>query len=201
MSDLPWRVAWITGASTGIGRELALLLARRGVSVAASARSVEKLENLGMGIRAYPLDVTDPQAVLDTHDRISRELGTIDLAILAAGTYRPLEIDRFDIGNFTTTNAVNYLGVIHALGALVPSMRQRGSGHAAWIASVAGYRVRGHLRTPNLLKRHWLAHLIGMCLQSIETPESDFTPAWMIGGLGRWPRLFWFKNVQTIVVA
>jgi len=140
MSDLPWRVAWITGASTGIGREVALLLARRGVTVAVSARSAERLEGLGPAIRAYPLDVTDPRAVLATHSQICRELGSIDLAILAAGTYRPLDIDHFDVGNFTVTNAVNYLGVIHALAALVPAMRLRGSGHVAWIASVAGYR-------------------------------------------------------------
>jgi short-subunit dehydrogenase len=139
MSDLPWRVAWITGASTGIGRELALLLARRGVTVAASARSADKLESLGSGIRVYPMDVTNAQAVLDTHARICRELGDIDLAVLAAGTYKPLDVGDFDVCNFTVTNAVNYLGVIHALAALVPSMRQRGSGHVAWIASVAGY--------------------------------------------------------------
>lgn len=140
MSKLPWRVAWVTGASTGIGRELALLLASQGVMVAASARSADKLEALGDGIHAYPVDVTDPQAVLDAHARICRELGDIDLAVLAAGTYRPLDIARFDVANFTMTNAVNYLGVIHALAALVPSMRQRRTGHIAWIASVAGYR-------------------------------------------------------------
>ncbi|MCB1381092.1 MAG: SDR family NAD(P)-dependent oxidoreductase [Alphaproteobacteria bacterium] len=140
MSDLPWRVAWITGASTGIGREVALLMARRGVIVAASARSADKLQGLGHGIHAYPLDVTDPQAVQDAHDRICRELGAIDLAVLAAGTYRPLDVGDFDVANFTVTNAVNYLGVIHALAALLPSMRRRRSGHIAWIASVAGYR-------------------------------------------------------------
>ena len=140
MTTLPWRVAWITGASTGIGRELALLLASRGVIVAASARSADKLEALGQGIHAYPLDVTDSQAVADTHERIRRELGAIDLAVLSAGTYRPLDIEHFDISNFAITNAVNYLGVIHALAALVPAMRLRGSGHVAWIASVAGYR-------------------------------------------------------------
>lgn len=140
MPDLPWRVVWVTGASTGIGRQLTLLLARRGVTVAASARSADKLEGLGHGIHAYPLDVTDSQAVRDTHERICRELGAIDLAVLAAGTYRPLDVGHFDVTNFTQTNAVNYLGVIHALAALIPRMRQRGSGHIAWIASVAGYR-------------------------------------------------------------
>jgi short-subunit dehydrogenase len=140
MSDLPWRVAWVTGASTGIGRELAIALAKRGVIVAASARSAEKLAELGHGVRAYPLDVTDRSAVIATHDRINSEIGPIDLAVLAAGTYKPLNVTEFDLANFIETNAVNYLGVVHALSALIPQMRSRRSGHLACIASVAGYR-------------------------------------------------------------
>ncbi len=140
MSDLPWRVAWVTGASTGIGRELAIALAKRGVIVAASARSAEKLAELGHGVHAYPLDVTDRSAVIATHDRISSEIGPIDLAVLAAGTYKPLNVTEFDPANFIETNAVNYLGVVHALSALIPQMRSRRSGHLACIASVAGYR-------------------------------------------------------------
>jgi short-subunit dehydrogenase len=140
MAGLPWQVAWVTGASTGIGREVAILLASRGVIVAASARSAAKLADLGPGVHAYPLDVTDAEAVQAVHDRIRAELGDIDLAVLAAGTYRPLHANNFDVANFVGTNAVNYLGVVHALGTLVPRMRSRGKGHLAWIASVAGYR-------------------------------------------------------------
>ena len=68
--DLPWKLVWITGASTGIGREVALQLAARGVRVAVSARSAEKLEGMGALIHAYPLDVTDPKAVRDTIAKI-----------------------------------------------------------------------------------------------------------------------------------
>jgi short-subunit dehydrogenase len=140
MSDLPWRVAWVTGASTGIGKELAVALAKRGVIVAASARSAGRLAELGYGVRAYPLDVTDLSAVIATHERINIEIGKIDLAVLAAGTYKPLNVSEFNPANFIETNAVNYLGVVHALSALIPQMRSRRSGHLACIASVAGYR-------------------------------------------------------------
>ena len=108
MSDLPWRVAWITGASTGIGRELAIALAKRGVIVAASARSADKLAELGHGVRAYPLDVTDARAVIATHDRIYREIGPIDLAVLAAGTYKPLHLAEFDTANFIETSETDW---------------------------------------------------------------------------------------------
>lgn len=138
--NLPWKIVWVTGASTGIGREIALQLAARGVTVAASARSAEKLAGLGNNIHVYPLDVIDRVAVSGTVERIEREIGSIDLAILGAGTYRALDIDDFDPSIFETAMATNYMGVVNALSALVPRMLARRRGHLAWIASVAGFR-------------------------------------------------------------
>lgn len=138
--ELPWKVVWVTGASTGIGREIALQLARAGVAVAASARSADKLADLGHGIRAYPLDVTDAEAVGATVARIEREMGPIDLAIMAAGTYSPVDLDNFDPANFQRTMSANYFGVVGCLAALLPPMLARKGGHVAWVASVAGYR-------------------------------------------------------------
>lgn len=136
---LPWKVVWITGASTGIGREIALQLAARGVTVAASARSGEKLASLGANIKPYPLDVTDRTAVLTTIKSIEQDLGAIDLAVLAAGTYTPVEVENFAPPIFETAMATNYLGVVNALAGLLPPMMSRHTGHVAWIASVAGY--------------------------------------------------------------
>ena len=136
---MPWKVAWITGASTGIGREMALQLAARGVVVAASARSNDKLASLGPNIRSYPLDVTDRAAVLATIISIERDLGPIDLAVFAAGTYTPVNVESLDPAIFETAMAINYLGVVNALVGLLPKMITRRGGHVAWIASVAGY--------------------------------------------------------------
>ncbi|MBL8705861.1 MAG: SDR family oxidoreductase, partial [Rhodospirillales bacterium] len=87
------RVIWITGAGKGIGRALALLLARQGAVVAASARSEADLDALAASaagrIVAYPLDVTDAAACAATVARIEAELGPIDQAILNAGTHVP----------------------------------------------------------------------------------------------------------------
>lgn len=86
------RLVWITGGSSGIGRGLAVHLARKGWRVAVSARSADTLEALAASaqgrILAYPLDVTDARAVHDTFSLLEQEHGPLDLAVLAAGTYR-----------------------------------------------------------------------------------------------------------------
>jgi short-subunit dehydrogenase len=135
-----WKVAWITGASTGIGREIAIQLAGQGVKIAASARSAQKLQDLGLNIQPYPLDVTDAVAVKEVVLRIERELGQIDLVIMAAGTYEEIDATQIDPVKFTKMLSVNYLGVVNGIAALLPVMLARGRGHISWVASVAGYR-------------------------------------------------------------
>jgi short-subunit dehydrogenase len=137
---LDWKVAWITGASTGIGAELARKLAARGVAVAASARSESRLQALGSGIRAYPVDVTDEAVMAATAARIAAELGPIDIAIFGAGTYEPLTADMLTAEKVKQTFDTNFMGVVHGLAAVLPAMRLRRKGHVACIASVAGYR-------------------------------------------------------------
>lgn len=137
--DLPWKTAWVTGASTGIGREIVLQLKAAGVKVAASARSPEKLAALGDGIVAIPLDVTDAEACKRAAERAEAELGPIDLVVLGAGTYSPVAIDDIDPRLFAHTMDTNYMGVVNCLAAVSPRMLARGSGHISWIASVAGF--------------------------------------------------------------
>jgi NAD(P)-dependent dehydrogenase (short-subunit alcohol dehydrogenase family) len=137
--QLPWRVAWTTGASTGIGRDVALQLAAAGVKVAVSARSADKLAALGPSVFPYPLDVTDAAATASVVARIEADLGPIELAVLGAGTYTPVSPPQLDVELFRTMISTNYLGVVNGLAALSPRMMERGQGHISWIASVAGY--------------------------------------------------------------
>jgi NAD(P)-dependent dehydrogenase (short-subunit alcohol dehydrogenase family) len=139
----PWQTAWITGAGTGIGRSLALDLAREGVKVAASARTERNLSLLAahhVAVDFYPLDVTDRAEVAKAVDEIESALGPIDLAILNAGTWRPLSAQKFDAGAVREALETNYMGAVHCLEALLPRMIERGRGHIAIMASVAGYR-------------------------------------------------------------
>jgi short-subunit dehydrogenase len=142
-SKLPWATAWVTGASTGIGRELVVQLAQAGVKVAISARSADKLaevEALHPGITAFPLDVSDLDAVERTVAAVSNHLGAIDLVVLNAGVWHPMDAAKYDVKAAVESMAVNYNGVVYPLHALMPMMMARKSGHLAVVASVAGYR-------------------------------------------------------------
>ncbi len=136
-------VVWITGASTGIGRALALSFARDGAKVAVSARSADKLGELAQlspNIGAYPVDVVDAAAVAATVERISREIGPIDLAVLNAGVWHPMSAANYSLANATDSISVNYVGVINGLAPVMRAMIGRGRGHIALVSSVAGYR-------------------------------------------------------------
>ena len=135
---LPWKVVWVTGASSGIGREITLQLAARGVKVAASSRK-DWPEPLPANVVSFPIDVTNANAVEVCIARIERELGPIDLAILGAGAYQPFDLASYDVDEFARINATNYLGVTNCVVPLLHRMVARGSGHISWIASVAGY--------------------------------------------------------------
>lgn len=137
------KTIWITGASTGIGRELALSYAYDGHRVAVSARSAGKLselEALSSNITAFPVDVTDTGAVAATVATIESTMGPIDLAILNAGVWHAMTASRYDLGKVKTSMDVNYFGVTNALDPVMKAMIARGRGHLAIVASVAGYR-------------------------------------------------------------
>jgi NAD(P)-dependent dehydrogenase (short-subunit alcohol dehydrogenase family) len=139
----PWQVAWITGAGTGIGRALALDLAREGVKVAATARTERNLSLLAahhVAVDFHPLDVTDKTAVAEAVEEIESALGPIDLAILSAGAWRPLSAQKFDATAVREALETNYMGAVHCIDVLLPRMIERRRGHIAIMASVVGYR-------------------------------------------------------------
>jgi short-subunit dehydrogenase len=140
---LPWQVAWITGASTGIGADITRQLAASGVKVAATARSADKLADLAAsntGISAFPADVTDAAAIQRTFELVEKTLGPIDLIIAGAGSYAPVSAADIRPETFDVMYRVNYLGVINVIAAALPQFRSRRAGHLSWIASVSGYR-------------------------------------------------------------
>ena len=139
----PWNVAWITGASSGIGRELAILLDGKAEAIAVSARSSDKLEELAAlarNVKPHPLDVTNEAAVERCVEAIETEHGPIDLAVFSAGAWTIMNAGEIDVAAIRRGIEVNYMGVVNALAAIVPRMKRRGAGHIAIVASIAGYR-------------------------------------------------------------
>ncbi|MDA0786929.1 MAG: SDR family NAD(P)-dependent oxidoreductase [Proteobacteria bacterium] len=164
--SVPFPVTWITGASTGIGRALALRLAAEGCTVAASARSVAELDSLAQEasplpgrIVAVPLDVTDPADIEQAYARITGELGVPDLCVLNAGTYIPVNAKRLKAADFETQFNLNVMGTVRVLEAVIPGMVSRKSGRIAVVGSVSGYRG---LRTASAYGATKAA-LINMC--------------------------------------
>jgi NADP-dependent 3-hydroxy acid dehydrogenase YdfG len=139
------KIAWLTGASTGIGRAVALRLAADGWRIAASARNADALARLAAeappgAITPYPLDVTDGEACLACADRIERELGPVDFAMFNAGTHRPMKAEDFSSAIVRQLLDINVMGVAHGLEAVLPRLIARQSGRVMIVASIAGYR-------------------------------------------------------------
>jgi short-subunit dehydrogenase len=142
-STSDWKTAWITGASRGIGRELALRLAGEGVKVAVSSRNqvlLAKLATLNPNIIPFPLDVTDQQATLRSLKAVSERLCGIDLAVLNAGIHEHMDVRTFSAATAARVMAVNYLGIVKALEVLIPLMMVSRHGQIALMGSLSGYR-------------------------------------------------------------
>lgn len=138
-------VAWVTGASKGIGRDVALALVRRGWKVAASARGGGTLREVAVNddgrgvVREYRLDITDGVAAAKTVEAIEAELGPIDLAILNAGTHIPISGLAFDVQSIRTLVETNLIGTVNCLAAVLRGMTARRSGEIAVVSSMTGY--------------------------------------------------------------
>lgn len=144
MTD-PRRIAWVTGAGKGIGRALALRLARDGWTVAISARTQADLDAVASeaaqgAIKGFPLDITDEAGTAKTVAAIETDLGPIDLAVLNAGTHVPVTLDAFSPEPFRKLLDTNVMGAVYGLTQLVPRFVERGRGRIAVVASVAGFR-------------------------------------------------------------
>ncbi|MCM2343687.1 MAG: SDR family NAD(P)-dependent oxidoreductase [Alphaproteobacteria bacterium] len=143
------KIAWITGASSGLGAATALRLVKEGWVIAATARSADKIEVLihhveifggGGRIVNYPGDVTDAGQMQEIVARIEAELGPIDLALLNAGTYLPDTVETFAAAHLQTQYETNVIGTAHCLEPVLKLFRARNKGHIAIVSSVAGYR-------------------------------------------------------------
>ena len=139
-------VAWVTGASSGLGKALAIELANRGWRVVVSARSTDKLEALKAEVKnsdniiPVTADVTDPAAVTKAVDSIEQKHGPIARAVLNAGTYDPMASELFNATGYAKLMDINTNGTANCLEPVIKHMAERKKGQIAIVASIAGYR-------------------------------------------------------------
>ena len=137
----------ITGASSGIGRALALEYARGGASVALSARRADELEAAAADVRAaggralvLPLDVTDAEAVGDAVRRADRDLGGLEMVVANAGRGDWRHGSQLRWEDVQAVLDVNVRGAMATLLAAVPAFLARQGGHLVAVTSLAGRR-------------------------------------------------------------
>lgn len=151
LRDWPGRVAWVVGASSGIGRATASLLHRRGAVVVVSARNELALQRFVAehpGSHALALDVSQPGAAAQAAQRVQALHRRIDLTLYCAGHYQPMRAQDFNLDSVQRHLDVNYLGAARLLEGLLPLLRaqarQAPAGqagpHLSLVGSVAGYR-------------------------------------------------------------
>lgn len=137
----------ITGASGGIGEELAGQLAKENCRLALLARREEKLLNIqevlsenGADVNIFKCDVSNHSEVKRTIKEITAKLGNVDVAILNAGVSLKLKKDEFDSAKAEDTFDTNVLGMIYCFEELLPGFMERKDGVFIGVSSLADAR-------------------------------------------------------------
>lgn len=140
MRNWQGKTYWIVGASEGLGRALAEVMARAGVSLVLSARNADRLEALAASLpgshRVVPVDVGDPASVRAAAEKA----GPIDGLVWLAAVYWPMSATDWDAAKVEAMFDINLTGAARVFGAVVPEMVRRNSGHIVITGSLSGFR-------------------------------------------------------------
>jgi NAD(P)-dependent dehydrogenase (short-subunit alcohol dehydrogenase family) len=145
MKSFEGKVAVVTGGASGIGRGIALALARRGANVAIAdlheqrlAETVRALEALGVKALGTRCDVTSDSDIERLRDETLARFGRVDVLCNNAGVSVLGPPERAEMADWQWILDVNVLGIVRGVRAFVPAMVERGEGHVVNTASVAG---------------------------------------------------------------
>ncbi len=147
MKDFNDKVAAVTGAASGMGRELALELARRGCHLAlcdidaagldATAESAAKA-NAGVRVTRLRVDVAERDAVYAWADRTASEHGRVNLVFNNAGVALSAPLEKVRHADFEWIMGINFWGVVWGTQAFLPHLRASGEGHVINTSSLFG---------------------------------------------------------------
>ena len=200
--DVPGKRAIVVGASSGIGRALALRLAREGYAVGLAARRLPLLLELQaeIGPRAFvrPLDVSDPDRAMPLLEELIAELGGVDLVVVNAGTghlnpglaWPPEE----------ETIAVNVRGFAAMANVAYRHFVRCGAGHLVGISSIAARRGGGGAPAYNASKAFVSTYLDGLRhqLARLGSPVAvtDVQPGFVRTAMAQGPHVFWAASPE-----
>ena len=137
------KTIWITGASTGIGKALAIKFAKNNWNVAASARRENLLTELAESnenIYSYPLDVTNKENCMKVFKKIEDKFKNIDISFFSTGTWDPKKEKEIDVEQIENVMKVNFFGTLNCIKSVEEYYRKKGNGHISIVSSIAGYR-------------------------------------------------------------
>ncbi|MFQ6608045.1 MAG: SDR family NAD(P)-dependent oxidoreductase [Fidelibacterota bacterium] len=139
--------AIVTGASSGIGKGIALRFAELGVKVVLTARRLEELEGVAADITAkdgsaivVPGDVTNPKEVEHVVRTAKDELGGVDILVNCAGVAGPMIFEETPRERIHQHMAVNYFGAVEFIQNVLPIMKEQGDGYIVNISSISGLK-------------------------------------------------------------
>jgi short-subunit dehydrogenase len=198
------QVAIVTGASSGLGWELAKTLAAKQCAVGLLARRrdrldalVQEIQSAGGKAAAAVADVSDRVQTVAAIRALRDQLGPVDLLIANSGVGVPTMLEPLNIDEVETMFKVNTLGVVYSIEAVLPEMLQRGQGHLAAISSLAAYlpmpgesgycasksAVNVYMHGLRLQLRKRGIHVSTICPGFIETPMTavnEFKMPWLL---------------------
>ena len=115
------KVIWITGASSGIGKALALKFANENWSVAISARRENILKEISEShenIKSFPLDVTDQVKCKEVFEQIKSHYGDVDICFFSTGTWNPKKEKDIDVEQIEDVFKINFFGTVNSLSLI-----------------------------------------------------------------------------------
>lgn len=142
-----YRSVLITGATSGIGEELALRFLKKNATVAVCGRNKTRLDEV---CREHPratglaFDTTDYESATSQISEYLRRQGGVDLAILNAGDHKPTDGAAFQAEDYARLMDINYRGTLNCLEPVINDMKSRHHGTIAIMGSVAGYTGLTH---------------------------------------------------------
>ena len=137
------KTIWITGASSGIGKSLALKFAKEGWKVAISARRenlFDEISKSNENIVAFPLDVTDNEKCKSVFSQVKEKLGEVDISVFCTGIHDPKSEKTLNLEKVRKIMEVNFFGTVNSINAVYEYYKSKKVGQISIVSSVAGYR-------------------------------------------------------------